>query len=238
MDNFQIETAQNVNIVQNVAGIGERILAYIVDGLIITIYVIFIVIIFANFSLEEDFLILLAVTIGLPVFLYHLLWETFWNGRSPGKAAMKLRVVKLDGTPPAFSNYLIRWLLRIVDISMTSGAVAVVTILFTGKGQRLGDIAATTTVITEKQTIGIAQTLVMDLPETYQPTYPQVTVFTDTEMQTIKNLYQDAKYNGNHNVILKLSKRVASVMGVEAQETPLAFLQTVVKDYNYYTQNM
>ena len=123
------------------------------------------------------------MTIGLPLFLYHLLWEMFWNGRSPGKAVMKLRVVKLDGSKPSFSNYLLRWLLRIIDLTLTSGAVALVTILFNGRGQRLGDIAATTTVISEKKTMDLHRTLLIDIPEGYVPTYPQVTVFSDREMQ-------------------------------------------------------
>lgn len=239
MDNFQIETAQNVNIVQNVAGVGERILAYLIDSAIIVIYVILVVILVSWLDVSDDgFIFLLIMTFGLPVFVYHLLWETFWNGRSPGKAAMKLRVVKLDGSKPAFSNYFIRWLIRLVDVSVTSGALAVVTILLNGKGQRLGDVAATTTVITEKKTIHFSETLLSDLPEDYKPTYPQVTVFTDSEMQTIKSVFTRAKFNGNHNVILKLSKRVAKVMDITEEETPIAFIDKVIKDYNYYTQNM
>lgn len=238
MDNFQIETAQNVNILQNVAGVGDRIVAYLLDGLIMGFYVFVVIMLFSNVNLADDYLMLVGLTIGLPLFLYHLLWETLWDGRSPGKALMKLRVVKTDGSRPAFSNYMLRWLLRLIDITATSGGLALVTILFNGKGQRIGDIAAATTVISEKQTVNFAQTLVMDLPEDYEPSYPQVTVFRDSEIQTIKNLYMEARYNGNHNVILKLANRVASVMEVTMEETPMKFIDKVVKDYNYYTQNM
>ncbi|MAM28607.1 MAG: transporter [Flavobacteriaceae bacterium] len=239
MDNFQIETAQNVNIAQNVGGVGERVLAFIVDYAIIFLYIVLVSIALGALDgVSEDFEILVYMTIGLPIFCYSLLWETFWNGRSPGKALLKLRVVKLDGSKPAFSNYFIRWLLRIIDISATSGALALVTVLLNGKGQRLGDIAASTTVITEKKVVGLAQTLVMDIPEGYVPKYPQVTVFTDAEMSTIKSLFWDAKYHGNHNVILKLTKRLSKVMDVTPDETPIAFVDKVVKDYNFYTQNM
>ena len=239
MDNFQIETAQNVNIAQNVGGVGERVLAFIVDYAIIFLYIVLVSIALGALDgVSEDFEILVYMTIGLPIFCYSLLWETFWNGRSPGKALLKLRVVKLDGSKPAFSNYFIRWLLRIIDISATSGALALVTVLLNGKGQRLGDIAASTTVITEKKVIGLAQTLVMDIPEGYVPKYPQVTVFTDAEMSTIKSLFWDAKDHGNHNVILKLTKRLSKVMDVTPDETPIAFVDKVVKDYNFYTQNM
>ncbi|MCW9037318.1 RDD family protein [Altibacter sp.] len=239
MDNFQIETAQNVNISQNVAGVGERILAYLIDSVLIVIYVVGVLIVLDAISyLDDDAIFLLFMSLGLPIFLYHLLWETFWNGRSPGKAAMKIRVVKLDGSKPAFSNYFIRWLLRLIDVSISSGAVATVTILLNGKGQRLGDIAATTTVITEKKTVHFSETLLMDLPDDYTPKYPQVTVFTDPEIQTIKNVLLKARFNGNKEVILKLSDKVASVMEVTTDEEPVAFIDRVIKDYNYYTQNM
>ena len=238
MNEFQIETAQNVNIVQNVAGIGDRILAYLIDSLIMVAYVIIIILIMSIGDIDDDLSFIIVMTIGLPIFLYHLLWEMFWNGRSPGKAVMKLRVVKLDGSRPAFSNYLIRWLLRIIDISLTSGALALVTVLLNGKGQRLGDLAATTTVISEKIRVDFRQTILVDIPSDYQPKYPQVTVFTDLEIQTIKNLFIQAKINGNHNVILKLSARISKVMEVTFEETPILFIDKVIKDYNYYTQNI
>ncbi len=238
MDNFQIETAQNVNIVQNVAGIGERILAFLIDLLVIGVYIFAIIFVLSNLELGDDYWMLIGITIGLPIFLYHLLWEMLWNGRSPGKAAMGLRVVKLDGTKPAFSNYLLRWLLRIIDISVTSGSLALVTILLNGKGQRVGDIAASTTVITEKQTVQFSNILLADIPEGYIPIYPQVTIFSDNEIQTIKNIFDQARWSRNHHVILKLANQVAKVMEIQLEETPMTFLDRVIKDYNYYTQNM
>ncbi len=237
MDNFQIETAQNVNIVQNAAGVGERILAWLIDLVIIVIYIICISIIFNAIDLPDNTWII-SLTIGLPIFLYHLLWEMFWNGRTPGKAAMKIRVVKMDGSKPAFSNYLLRWVMRIIEISSTVGGLALVTILLNGKGQRLGDLAATTTVITEKQTVNFSQTVLVDIPDNYIPEFPQVTVFSDSEMQTIKNVFFEARYNGNHNLILRLSNKVSKVMEVKYDGTPITFLDKVIKDYNYYTQQM
>ena len=238
MDNFQIETAQNVNIFHNVAGVGERIVAFLIDGLLIFAYYILITFIFSNFSIGDDNYFMVTMVMALPPFVYHLLWETFWNGRSPGKAVMKLRVVKIDGSKPVFSSYLLRWLLRLIDISLFFGGFALFTILLNGKGQRLGDLAAGTTVITEKKTISFAQTILADIPDGYVPSYPGVTVFKDSEMQTIKNVFQDAKRKGNHKVINSLSTKVSSVMNITPEETPIKFLDIVIKDYNFYTQHM
>ncbi len=236
MDNFQIETAQNISIEQNVAGIGERILAFLVDLGIIVGYMIFAGLVMAGIQGDGGSQMMYYLVLGLPSFLYYLLWETFWNGRTPGKALLQIRVVRKDGSRPSFSNYLVRWLLRIIDISLTSGGIAVVTILLNGKGQRLGDIAAGTTVISERKKIGIHHTLSVDVPENYQPKYPQVTVLNDQDIQEIKNLFQKAKIEGQHHIILSLSNKIAELIDVKFEERPLEFVQRVITDYNYYTQ--
>lgn len=239
MDNFQIETAQNVSIYQNVAGIGERILAYLIDGLVILAYYILALLLFAALDLELNDnweIISFIMILGLPVFLYHLLFETFWDGRSLGKSAMKLRVVKLDGSKPGFGSYFVRWILRIVDIGLMSGAIAVVTVLLNEKGQRLGDMAAGTTVISEKKKARLSDTLLVDIAEDYIPVYPQVTVFTDKDMQRIKTVYSNAKREANHNVIVKLATKMQEMMSITPQEKPIEFVDRVIADYNYYTQ--
>lgn len=236
MDNYQIETAQNVEISQNIANLGDRILAFLIDLLIIIAYALLTGITTSSLGLGSENEWIYMVVIGLPIFLYHLLMETFNNGQSLGKASMRIRVVKLDGSKAAFSNYAIRWLLRMVDISFTSGAVAIFTFLFNSKGQRLGDIAATTTVISEKQKISIHQTLMANIPEGYQPKYPQVTVFSDEEMQQIKNIFQKAKREQKHAVILALAEKSSTVMQVTPQENPFPFIETIILDYNFYTQ--
>ncbi|CAN5261710.1 RDD family protein [soil metagenome] len=236
MDDFQIETAQNIGIAQNVAGIGERILAFLIDLLIIIAYSILTSLAIAGLGLEGGGLWVYYVVIGLPVFLYYLLWETFNKGQSPGKAIVNIRVVRIDGSRPVFSQYIIRWLLRIIDISLSSGGIAVVTVLLNGKGQRLGDLAAGTTVVSEKKKFHLSQSLQIDIPEDYTPSYPQVTVLKDRDVQKIKNLYNNARRNGNHNVILSLSQKISDLIEVEPRERPVDFVEIILKDYNYFTQ--
>ncbi|MBG24809.1 MULTISPECIES: RDD family protein [Croceibacter] len=236
MDNFQIETAQNISIQQQVAGIGERMLAFFVDICIYIAYVILVMLSLSGVNISSEDEWIYGMVIMLPMFLYHLLWETFWNGRSPGKAAVGIRVVMLDGSNPNFSNYLIRWLLRLVDISFTSGSVAIVTLLLSGKGQRLGDIAAKTTVISTKGKVKFNDIIYSNVEENYQPVYPQVTVFTDNEIQNIKTIFYRAKAKSQHHIILKLASKLKVVMDIETEQKPILFIETVIKDYNYYTQ--
>ncbi len=235
MDNFQIETAQNVQIGHQVAGLGERILAYLIDGILILGYVVLVSFLLEQLQVTDRGWGLVMIT-GLPPFLYFLIWETFWNGQSPGKKAMDIRVVKLDGTRAGFPDFLIRWILRVVDISLTSGSVAVVCILINGKGQRLGDLAAGTTVISEKLPTRLSGSLWVEVPQDYIPSYPQVRMLTDAQMQKIKNLYQEGLKFSNDKLLGKLSQKVAQIMAVQPREVPTEFLARIIKDYNYYTQ--
>ncbi len=239
MDNFQIETAQNVSIYQNVASIGDRILAYLIDGVVIIAYWILSIFLIAQFGLDsQSFGDIWAyyLVLGLPIFLYYILFETFWDGKTPGKAAMKIRVVKLDGSKPGFGSYFVRWIMRIIDIAGSSGGIAVVSILMSEKGQRLGDMAAGTTVISEKKRATISDTLLVEIPENYIPKYPQVTVFNDKDVQLIKTLFTNAKRNSNHNVIVKLASRLKEKMDINPDESNIDFVERVLADYNYYTQ--
>ncbi|MFC6861100.1 RDD family protein [Zunongwangia atlantica] len=236
MDNFQIETAQNIEIQQNSASIGDRILAYLVDFLIIIVYAIITALLIAGFEADRFGEMVYYMVIGLPIFLYYLLFETFWDGKTPGKSAMKIRVVKLDGSRPAFVNYLIRWLLRVIDISLGSGSIAVVTILLNGKGQRLGDMAAKTTVISEKRKVSLANTLAVEIPEDYVPKYPQVTILKDRDVQEVKEIYRKARLKGNVEVITALAEKLSSLLGVKFDEKPSVFIKRVIEDYNYFTQ--
>ncbi|WP_458627148.1 RDD family protein [Winogradskyella sp. PC D3.3] len=238
MDEFQIETAQNVGINQNVASIGDRMFGYLIDSAIILLYTICVILLLTTLNLDMGDAWAIYLLVSLPAFLYYVLLETFMDGRTIGKMLMKTRVVKLDGSKPSFSNYFVRWILRIVDVAFTSGGVAAFTILIKGNGQRLGDIAAGTTVISEKEHLTIEDTLIKDIPADYVPKYSQVTMLNDKDMQTVKNLYDEAIRKGNHNIILNLHHRLLKIMAIDTTEKPVDFVATVIKDYNYYTQNM
>ncbi|MBT8302721.1 MAG: RDD family protein [Maribacter sp.] len=238
MEQFQIETAQNISISQNTAHLGDRMLAYLIDSFVIGAYTILVV--WMLLALEIDFgdLWALYLVLSLPAFLYYVLLETFMNGKTIGKELMHIRVVKLDGSKPGFSSYFIRWILRIIDVVLTFGGLAVLTILIRGNGQRIGDIAAGTTVISEKKRVSLNDTLLRDLPEDYVPQYAQVTVFEDREMQTIKELYDQARRNGNHQIILSLSNRIKEVTQISTDAKPFDFVDKIIKDYSYYTQQL
>ena len=87
---------------------------------------------------------------------------------------MNIRVVKLDGSTPSIGSYLLRWLLFIVDGPLTSG-LGIFVILLTKNNQRLGDLAAGTMVIKEKnyRKIHVSLDEFDYLMKNYRPVYPQ-----------------------------------------------------------------
>jgi hypothetical protein len=95
-----------------------------------------------------------TVVVSLLVFVilwvYYPLFEGLWQGRTPGKRAQRLRVVRTDGQPAGFAAIIVRNLIRIVDVSLLP-FVAVISMLVTRRAQRLGDLAAGTMVIREHQ---------------------------------------------------------------------------------------
>ncbi len=237
MDNINIETAQNISINQNVAHITTRIGSYIIDGLFIGSYIFLVIFFMGKLNLVSGLASMtFYLLISLPVFFYSLLFETLMNGQTPGKYFNKIRVVKIDGSKPTFGSFLIRWLLRIIDLSLASGSVAVLTILLNGKGQRLGDLAANTTVISEKKRISLNDTIADDLIEDYTPIYSQATLLSDNDVNTVKKIFIQAKKNNNHKVILSLYDKIISITGVQTKQKPIDFIDTIIKDYYYFTQ--
>ena len=225
-----IETAQNVSVEYPLAGIGLRIQAFFLDVLVIAAYFIAILLVFSQIGIEPP--TALMVVLGLPPFLYHLLCEIFMNGQSIGKRQMKIKVVKLDGSAPGIGDYLLRWLLRVIDISLISGAVAVLSIAITRNDQRLGDLAAGTTVIKE---ITGEPLSVFAVEENYQTTFPEVTRLKDTDIDIIMRVIHTYRETGQIAPVQATARKVQDLLQVESDLRPLQFLYTVVRDYKFLT---
>lgn len=92
-------------------------------------------------------LIIMILLGALGEVLYFVFWEAISEGRSPGKALLKLRVVGPGGAPLDFRSSLIRNALRLVDVLPTFYVVGLISSVLSSKGQRLGDHAAGSFVI-------------------------------------------------------------------------------------------
>lgn len=237
MDNIRIETTQNVDIEYEVASVGDRILATLLDYLFFLAYILLIGVLAA--IIGTDFLDSLAIIslIVLPILLYDLLCETFLQGRSFGKIIMKIKVVKIDGTQATFGSYLLRWLLRIVDTRLFGGVIALVAILANGKGQRVGDMAAGTTVIKMKQKVQLSDTILNKAVPDYTLVFTQVSKLTDNDIAIIKDVMKVCLKSGNNEALSKLASKTKETMGVTINMPDIQFLNTVLQDYSYLGSN-
>jgi uncharacterized RDD family membrane protein YckC len=245
MSQIAINTSQNVNINFNIASVGDRMLAFIIDLLIKIAYVIFIFYLFFNI-LDLDYLLtgldqwsIMAVYIAItfPVYIYPVVLESLMEGQTPGKKLMKIRVVKIDGYQASIGDYTIRWILRIIDTSF-AGVVGLISMIISKNNQRLGDITSGTAVISLKNNINISHTILENINEDYVPTFPQVIGLSDNDMRIIKDNYLKAIRVDDRQIISKLSDKIKSTLKLETDPTKMTerqFIGIVIKDYNYYT---
>src|ERR1035437_516074 len=98
MDNIRIQTTQNVDIEYEVASIGDRILATLLDYLFFIAYFLLVVLIASLTSWAVFESIAIISLLALPILFYDLVCEVFFQGKSFGKMIMKIKVVMLNGT--------------------------------------------------------------------------------------------------------------------------------------------
>ncbi len=247
MTQLSINTTQNVVIKFTSASVGERIGAYMLDFLIKTAYVIVVYyIFFYSFSvnliinkLDNWSQMAIYMLFALPIILYSLVFESILEGQTLGKKIVKIKVVKIDGYQASFGDYLIRWLFRLIDISISSGVIGLIAMVVNKKVQRLGDISAGTAVITLKNKVTINSTILEDIGEEYKPTYPLVIKLSDNDARIIKETFHNAIKSADFVVLNKLTAKIEQVTGIKNDlGSTKQFIQTILKDYNYYTQNM
>ncbi len=139
------------------AGLGSRSLAFLVDLAVraALLWLVFLTLAAAGSAISETAAVVVTIAAVFSALLvYPAVCETIWNGRTPGKMVMGLRVITVEGAPVRFRHAAIRSALGLVDFLLGVGAIAIVTALATRQSQRLGDLAAGTIVIRERQVQG------------------------------------------------------------------------------------
>lgn len=152
-----IETPENVVLERRLAGIGSRLIAGMLDTAVLAaIYIVLVLLaifgtpIFENLFKQGWLLVAVFVFLFYAVYWgYFAFFEYVWNGQTPGKRRMRIRVVKDEGRPIRFTDVAIRNLLRVVD-GLAFYFVAGLVMFVTQKVQRLGDLAAGTLVVSEQ----------------------------------------------------------------------------------------
>ena len=212
MSKIQIKTTQNILLAFEPASIGERMGAFAIDFVLIMGYgylvnAIMKLFYYNSISNPWEFFATYLVLM-LPAVFYPLVAESLMQGQTVGKRIMKIRVLKIDGYQASFGDFFIRWLFTLVEVDLFMGSAALISIISSKYSQRLGDFAAGTAVITERNKMNISHTILEELSYTYQPLFTQaeVLLFSDQDAQTIKNYLALAlKSKNGHITIARLA---------------------------------
>jgi len=156
MDFITIKTFQNIEIRYKIGSLQNRIWERCIDSIIIYSYYFLVSAIMDLFQDQSSISkglhghllnYVLLFLFCLPIIFYSLLFETFMHGQTPGKKAMNLRVISLSGENPKISQFVLRWVFRILDYPV----IALIVMAMTEKTQRIGDLVAGTLVIDIKE---------------------------------------------------------------------------------------
>lgn len=236
METIKVGTSQHVNIDYPIAGLGERLVAALIDfGIYFGLWIVF-----ASFSagISEGvtMIILLSILIGTYVF-YDLICEVFLNGQSLGKKIMKIKVISIDGSQPSLGQYFIRWLFRLIDGLLTMQTCALVCIAVSDNKQRLGDMIAGTTLIKTEKRTQLHHLAFGKLPEDYVPQFNEVQTLSDYDIGLIHEVLTAYYMNRKAELVYAMANKVNNYLSLPLPDgmDELKFLNTVVRDYNYLT---
>lgn len=241
MNQIVIPTSFNIELEFTSAPFAKRLLAWVIDFIILLVYSVIVKMSLqsgaspstGNLSAQYNlsFLMLILYT---PALLYHLVCELYLNGQSVGKRIMGLQVISEDGKRPATYQYLLRWLLRMVDMGLTLGFAAFMFSVTTRKGQRLGDMAAGTLVIDRKRGTSLTETIFQEVPDNYQPKYPAVLKLSDADLNIIKATYETCRRTRNYEHAHRIGNKIRLALNIESiSEDEIDFLETILTDYNF-----
>lgn len=251
MNEYSLLSPEKVQLKLNIAGIGSRFAACFIDSIFQSLLLAFLVagalLLHASGLIRwemhnfRDYLLLAVLLIlGFAILYgYFIFFENIWNGQTPGKRFLHLRVVGENGSPVTFLAVLIRNLIRIFDVLPSGYAVGIAAVLLSKKNQRLGDLAAGTLVIRES---GEKVPLTMDF-QVIDPPWAgaaclRIHEITEADYAVLKKyllrrdtMKQESVLSIDEKLILFFSQK----LGLKPEETgdPLEFLRQVAAMYQH-----
>ena len=155
-----VATPERVSFDYQVAGIGTRAIAQLLDLLILGGVLLGVLLAaIAVGQTGSDALAYLLAIIGSFVVIFGYFWacEAFWSGQTVGKKVFRLRAVGDRGEPMTFAQAGIRNIVRVIDFLPYAYGVGMVVLFINGKGKRLGDLAAGTIVVKDSDSLQLWQ---------------------------------------------------------------------------------
>ncbi|MFN8256954.1 MAG: RDD family protein [Bacteroidales bacterium] len=237
MSQITINTSQNVEIERTTANVGLRIAGQLIDYLILGVYATLVFLIMGAAHIEN---VATYILFFLPFIFYSFIMESVFQGQSIAKMILKTRVVRLDGSQPTLFNFFTRWIFRIIEVLPFYGVIAIISIATGGKGQRLGDRAAGTTVISLQTKGYLKNSIYRVLNDDYELKFPQVQQLNEKDINTVNEVLNHYYKNPGiqaRELMIKTKQAIIQKTGIDTRLESLDFLRTIVKDFNYMARN-
>ncbi|NTS41029.1 RDD family protein [Flavisolibacter sp. BT320] len=203
----------------------------------------------------------LSLLLFLPLALYHVILEITMQGQSIGKKLLGIKVVSENGGRPSIGQFIIRWLMRTMDISVIMMIMMIpyaqmfgpqvywgmaismgllvtdLVLVNTRKQQRLGDILARTVLIDTKQNEKISDTVFLEVENSYVPLFPQIMQLSDRDMNSLKGILDASRRHRDSTMAMMAAEKIKAHLKIETDLEPETFLEVLLKDYNYLSAN-
>nr|AKF17185.1 RDD family protein [uncultured bacterium Csd4] len=235
MAQTSIITGQYVSIHLTAATVLQRFCAWLIDILLLGFVWSMGLGIIAMLTLNFRTLAIVSIIIfSILIASYPLVAEAYFNGQTLGKKIVGIRVMCLDGTTPSLGAYFLRWLLLLLDYSMALGLTFIV---FTRNSQRIGDLAAGTTVVRISRDRSALYPYRFNFADlNYRPIYQQATNLSMKQIQVITRVLYQVHDDSRQQKLLQLAEKTRRVLDISVPPGTIAevFLINVYNDYHYF----
>jgi uncharacterized RDD family membrane protein YckC len=236
--NIDVRTPESIEFTYALAGLGSRFLAWAFDfllqiGILLALFFGAVLILSklpdapkavaegAPEKIATGILIGLAVAVVFLIFFgYFILFEAFWNGQTPGKKLLGIRVVRDGGYPIDFGASMVRNLIRIVEFGLGTYALSAISATMSPENKRLGDIAAGTIVVRDER---LKLPSLDVLRRTAEPVYGATSFLSGDERALIKRFLErrdELTATKREELAAQLAGRVRSRVPADMQRLP------------------
>jgi len=252
MSVIQISTPFNIDIEFDLAEFHKRLLAYVIDFVILVLYGLSMVYLwYGAFEVGEGGTGFVILVVLIPMLFYSMLSELLMGGQTAGKKILGIKVVSLEGGEPTLGQIMLRAFMRFyewgfiiftlfwgssagIGFLLIGGITSIIIMVISQKGQRLGDIVAGTVVVNTKTSLTVDDTIFMHVRQTdYKVTFPEVMRLSDRDINTVMNVLTQAKKSNKYEMCNKVAYKVQEVLKVSTNMYAEEFLEKLMEDYNY-----
>ncbi len=242
MEDFTLQTAENVPVHYDIATAGSRAAAFLVDFFIVLVISLGFIVLAGLLEGTEDplspyFVALSYLIVGSLSWAYFVFSEMIFDGSSVGKSILGLKVIKEDGSPIDLVDSLTRNFIRFVDSFPGTYIVGFVTMMLNQKSRRLGDFVAGTLVV-RVTSVHLDR---LELPESLYDNAvqgsPYLSLITPEEYQVMRDFlaqrYRLPTFK-SIRIAVKLASRMAEKLQMEPPKDIERCLQLIQSCVKYY----